>query len=83
MTTIQIIVPYSAKVKAEIVPSPYVQDDRFFIMQDPNCDHILEHLRTIYSVEKDRADWIRRYDRTLKGLRFWQQKAMELGYPAQ
>ncbi len=76
--TLTIIFPPSAKPIVQLEPSIYCPNDRYYIAPYPRtADPMLTHVKSLYQAEKERSEWIRRYDRVLAGLNYWRTKAME------
>jgi hypothetical protein len=71
--TLTIIRPYSIDLEVKIEPSAYCPNENaYFIGND-----LLTHVKTIYQAEKERSEWIRKYENALQGLRYWKEKAIE------
>ena len=72
---IHIIHSFDVQPDVELVPSAYCPNKTLYFAGDP-YDHI-KHLRSIYSAEKERSEWIRKYENALNGLNYWKEKALE------
>ena len=46
-------------------------------LMGPNDPDLLTFFRTIYAAEKDRSEWIRKYQNVLNGLNYWKNRALE------
>lgn len=71
-----IVKSHSNEVDLEIESSAYCEPGRVYFMQDKNRP-ILEHLKTLYQSEKEKNEWIRRYENVLNGLKYWREKALQ------
>jgi hypothetical protein len=47
-----------------------------YFVPDKETD-LLQFARTVYAAEKEKMDWIRKYDNVLAGLNYWRNKAQE------
>ena len=56
-------------------PSIYAPNDYLYIVPDNTSGLMMA--RTIYQAEKEKNEWIRKYDRLLNGLNYWKNKALE------
>lgn len=72
---IRIIHSFSSKPRCELEPSMYCPEGKLFII--PHEDSMLEHGRSLYQAEKEKADWIRRYENVIQGLKYWREKALD------
>lgn len=59
-------------VKTE--PTIFAPKDMLFIV--PEGSSFLIMARTLYEVEKERSEWIRKYDNVLGGLSYWRERAL-------
>lgn len=75
MNKIQLIHALDAEFEVEKVPTAYAASKMVYILTD-NQDFI-KFSRTLYETEKERNEWIRSYDKVLKGLNYWKNKALE------
>lgn len=62
------------KVEVEVQKSFYCEPKRCYLLSDK--ENIIEHARTMYQLEKEKNDWIRRYDNLIQGLNYWKQRAL-------
>lgn len=64
-----------AKIKIEHEQSPYCPSDQAFFLPDKMSP--FEWARTIAQADKDRNEWIRRYENMYQGLKYWRNRALE------
>lgn len=65
--------------KLEIVPSVYAPPGNVYLMPNPpSQDAFRGHLKTIYQAEKEKAEWIRKYENAINGLNYWRERALEI-----
>jgi len=38
---------------------------------------VLEHIKSLNKAEKEKNDWIRKYENVLQGLNYWKEKALQ------
>jgi hypothetical protein len=62
----------------EIERQPSVYAPRGIVYLVPPKSDFLTMARTMYSLEQERNDWIRRYDNALAGLNYWKARAQEI-----
>lgn len=74
--TFHLIHAYNVKPNINIEASAYCQDNMAYFMAEK--DSFVQLARDMYQVEKEKAEWIRKYDHLLKGVRYWQAKCKEL-----
>lgn len=55
-------------------PCAYAPNDTVYFTLDKNSP--LSYMRSLYSAEKERNEWIRKYDNLLNGLNYWKDKAL-------
>lgn len=55
--------------------SIYAPNNYLYIVPDNTTG--LQMARSLYYSEKEKNDWIRKYDRLLKGLNYWKARAEE------
>ena len=67
---------YGVNIEVEKQASPYVMKDMVYLM--PDQDDFGRFVKTMYQLEKEKNEWIRRYDNVLKGLRYWESKSREI-----
>lgn len=65
---------YSDEVEIKTVPDRNAANGYIYLM--PERDSIIQWARTVYQADKDRNEWIRRYDNLLKGLNYWKDRAL-------
>lgn len=70
-----IVISPSNEVEVDIQKSVYCPIGSVYVMPDKDRP-LLTHLKTVYEAEKERSEWIRRYDNVLNGLNYWKQKAI-------
>ena len=73
---VTIVHAYDTEVELHLEPSPYAPSGTIYFVS-PQED-FLKYARTLYDAEKDRSEWIRKYQNVLNGLNYWKSKAMEL-----
>lgn len=57
------------------VQTGYAPNDYVYMV--PEKESSLIWFRNLYQAEKEKNDWIRKYDRLLKGLNYWKARAEE------
>lgn len=57
------------------VQSVYAPNDNVYLV--PEKESTLTWFKNLRQVEEQRDDWIRKYDRLLKGLNYWKARAEE------
>lgn len=62
-------------VQVAIETSIYAPTGSIYLV--PDNETFGTFVKTMYALEKERNEWIRRYDNAMKGLRFWESKAKE------
>lgn len=72
----RIVHPYCAKPEVEFIPDKYCPNDRAFLLA-PNQTPF-QYLRSVQQAEKEKNEWIRKYENVLKGLNYWQNKFKEM-----
>lgn len=72
---ITIIHALNLKIEVKIEPSVYAPHDILYIV--PPGGDFLKMARTIYQAEKEKAEWIRKYDSLLNGLKYWRNRCFE------
>lgn len=72
---ITVIHSFDLELEVTKTPSAYAPSGTVYIV--PENNDFLKMANTLYVVEKDRNEWIRRYENLLNGLRYWQAKAKE------
>lgn len=70
-----LITSFSNEVEVEVQRSAYCPKGQIYFMPDRNRP-ILNHLKSLYEAEKERNEWIRRYENVLNGLHYWRQLAL-------
>lgn len=75
MNNFKIIHAPSDKIECEVLSDRNVPKGYAYLV--PDNENFVEIARSRYEIEKDRNEWIRRYDNVLKGLRYWQAKEKE------
>lgn len=76
-TTVRIVHPYCESPEVILEPSRYCPNDKMYLV--PKNESFLQFSKTLYAIEKDRSEWIRRYDNVLNGLKYWRCRALESG----
>lgn len=74
--TINIIHSPKYEIDVNKIVSIFCPDGNLYIMPDQG-EPFLSFIKTIYQIEKEKNEWIRKYDRVLQGLNYWKNKAME------
>lgn len=75
MTVLRIVHPYSETPEIKMEPSAYCPKTHFYMV--PDNENFLQMAKTMYQFEKERNEWIRKYDRVLKGLKYWRNQALD------
>lgn len=70
-----LVTSYSDDCDVEIVKDRYCPRGSVYIMPD-KTKPLLDHLKSLYQAEKERSEWIRKYQNVLDGLNYWKQKAL-------
>lgn len=73
--TINIIHASNCEIEIITEASIYAPKDTVYIV--PEKDSFIKMAATLYATEKEKNEWIRKYDNVLKGLRYWQAKAKD------
>ena len=60
--------------EVEVQKSPFCPTGSVYLMTDKTRP-FLEHVITTYQAEKEKSEWIRRYDNVLQGLNYWKSVA--------
>lgn len=71
-----ITVVHAANIEAEIKTEStvYAPKDMVYIM--PAGGSFIKMARNMYEIEKERSDWIRKYENVLQGLSYWRERAL-------
>ena len=73
-----IIHPYCHEVEVETIPDKWCPNNNVYLMTDLTNENFLSLIAGIHEVEKDRNEWIRKYENVLQGLNYWRNKANEM-----
>lgn len=75
MHKVKVYVIHSPNVEVEVEKQVtcYAPPNSIYFLTQPND---LNHLKTLFSIEKEKNEWIRKYDNLLNGLRYWQARAL-------
>ena len=71
---VHVVHSFDTSPEFELVPSAFVPSKTVYFMTEPNQ---VNHLKSLYQAEKERNEWIRKYENALNGLNYWRGKAME------
>lgn len=72
---INIIHSYATQLDVSVTPTRYAPNDRVYFLPDNKT--FLQFGRDMHKAEKEKNEWIRKYDRLLQGLNYWKNKALE------
>ena len=73
--TFTLIHAYSDEVEVKKESTAYAPNGYVYLMPD-KADRF-EWARTIYEADKEKNEWIRRYENAMQGLKYWREKALE------
>lgn len=73
-TELNIIHACNLKVKSNTLHSIFAPNDYIYVL--PNESDFFKFGKTIYQAEKERSEWIRKYENVLQGLNYWKQRAL-------
>lgn len=73
---ITLIHAFNVDPEIELQATQYAPPDTVYILTDKQTPDVWA--KSVYQAEKERNDWIRKYDNLLKGIRYWESKAKEL-----
>lgn len=74
VATVKLIHALDVKIEVEDIPEKFAPSGYLYVLTEGD---FLEHAKTMREIEKDRNDWIRRYDNVLTGLKYWRGRALE------
>lgn len=75
MNKFTIVHAYSDDVQIKKEASQYAAKGYCYLV--PSQENIIQMARTVNQADKDRSEWIRKYENVLRGLRYWQNRAHE------
>jgi hypothetical protein len=74
--TLVVVHPPCAEIDIVKEASFYcAKDTCYFVPQEMG---LLKWAKSTYQFEKERNEWIRKYENVLNGLKYWRNKALEL-----
>lgn len=73
-STITIVHSVADEIEVNLEKCVYVPNHYLYIV--PPMNSLLQMAKTIYQAEKERSEWIRRYENALQGLNYWKDKAL-------
>lgn len=74
LSSITIITDPSTKIEVLQETSVYAPKGYVYIL--PEKESLITMARSIHQAEREKNEWIRKYDNLLKGLNFWKDKAL-------
>lgn len=63
--------------KIEVIKVADIYCPKDYVYFVPEGQDLLHIGSTIYQAEKEKNEWIRKYDNALQGLQYWKEKALE------
>lgn len=73
MTVFRLVHPFCEIPEVIKEPSAYCPSTHCYLV--PEQTNFLQMAKTMYQFEKERNEWIRKYDNVLRGLRYWKDRA--------
>lgn len=74
MSLIQIVHAYDVKPEIKLEASAYAPSGYvYFLNKDQD---FLTFARSMYTAEREKAQWIRKYENLYQGLQYWRERAL-------
>lgn len=73
----KLTVVHAPGVDIEIVKEQSIFAPRDYVYLVPDKANFGEWARTMFSIEKEKNEWIRKYENVLSGLNYWKNKYLE------
>jgi hypothetical protein len=74
MTEFTIVHSYSDQIVCRTEASVYCPDKTAYLV--PPRESFINIACSMYEAEKDRSEWIRKYDNVISGLKYWRERAL-------